>query len=582
MIDRKIIDEINEKTDIVGLVSEYVKLEKAGKNYRGLCPFHNDTNPSFSVSPERNIAKCFSCNEGGAPIRFYQKINNVPFMEAVYELGKRLNINIEYDSTKTPDLEEHYALKEAASFYHYYLLNSENGLKAQKELLKRGITLADIKTFNIGLAPDERQSVYTLLSKKDYSNTELESAGLIRIKDNFIQDIFFNRIMFPITDHLGRVVGFSGRSLDDQSPKYYNSPESIVFKKAEVLYNLHHALGEIRKHNKVVIHEGFFDCIASHKAGITYSVATMGTALTESHVTLLSNYTKNVIIAYDGDNPGIDAAIKTFPLFLKHRFRIDCLWIKDGSDPDDYYKKHGQEKYLELYKTLIDHYRFIYETAKQRLNLDNQNDQQTLKMTVRDMLKSAPNTTRDFYIDILATDLKVSKDSLKSLLYVQRQSPVAIKPKPKAFRIKEKYYRAELYLLIEMFKSRDNAKKIEAALDLRYVVNANVAKLRSLYVIKYLKVHDTYDEALFEAMIKAENEELYDTFLTVKALIPYGSPTPISDKQINDLIKTVKLVNQEKQYQDILKQIREEHESYQKTILLEKQRDTRIIKDQMK
>lgn len=581
MIDRKVIDEINEKTDIVGLVSEYVKLEKAGKNYKGLCPFHSDTNPSFSVSPERNIAKCFSCNEGGGPIRFYQKINNIPFMEAVYDLGKRLNIAIDYDQTKSPDLEEHFALKEAAQFYHYYLLNSEKGLEAQKVLKQRGITLEDIKTFNIGLAPDERQSVYNLLTQKEFTITELESAGLIKVNNNVISDVFLSRIMFPITDHLGRVVGFSGRSIGAQMPKYYNSPESIVFKKAEVLYNLHQAIPEIRKHGKVVIHEGFFDCIASHKAGITYSVASMGTALSDAHVSLLASYTKNVIVAYDGDNPGIEAAIKTFPLFMKHRFRIDCLWIKDKLDPDDYFNKFGKKKYLSLYENLLDHYAFIYETTKVNLNLTNQNDQQTLKLTVRDFLTYAPNTTKDFYLDRLAKDLNVSKDSLRSLLYVKGPALV-VKPKPKKRKFKYKYYRAEMFLLIEMFKDINNAKKIDQALGIRYVVDIDVAKLRSLYMLKYLAKHTTYDEALFVALIKQESEELYEAFTRVKDLVPYNSEKSLDDVKINELIQTVKLINEEKIYQEILQQIRSENESYQKTILLEKQRDKKIIIDQLK
>lgn len=581
MIDRKVIDEINEKTDIVGLVSEYVKLEKAGKNYKGLCPFHSDTNPSFSVSPERNFAKCFSCNEGGGPIRFYQKINNVPFMEAVYELGKRLNINIDYDATKAPDLEEHFALKEAAQFYHYYLLNSEKGLQAQKVLEKRGITLDDIKTFHIGLAPDEKQSVYQLLTQKDYTTTELESAGLISVKNNHITDVFSGRIMFPIIDHLGRVVGFSGRSMGNQQPKYYNSPESIVFKKAEVLYNLHNAIPEIRKHGKVVIHEGFFDCIASHKAGITYSVASMGTALSEAHVSLLGTYTKQVIVAYDGDNPGIEAAIKTFPLFMKHRFRIDCLWIKENLDPDDYYKNYGKDKYLALYKNLLDHYAFIYETSKHKLNLSNQNDQQTLKMIVRDFLSSAPNTTKDYYLETLSKDLKVSKSSLQSLLFV-KAAPKPIQPKPKRHQFKTKYYRAEMMLLVEMFKNSDNAKKIEHALGIRYVVDVDMVKLRSLYMIKYLPKYDTFNETLFTQLIEEESAELLDAFRRVQKLLVYPKAEPLDDHEINNLIQAVKLINEEKIYQELLAQIRQENEAYRKTILLEQLRDKRITIDHIK
>ncbi len=572
LIDKKIIDEINEKTDIVSLVSEYVKLEKAGKNFRGLCPFHSETNPSFSVSPEKNIAMCFSCKEGGRPIKFYQKINNIPYMQAVSELGKRLNIDIKYDSNKSPDLEEHYALKEAAQFYHYYLLNSENGLKAQEFLHKRGITKEEITTFNIGLAPSEQNSVYKLLTEKDYTNTELENAGLIHIsKDNFIKDVFVNRILFPITDEELRIVGFSGRSLGSEEPKYYNSPESLVFKKSEVLYNFSNALNEIKKHDKVIIHEGFFDVIKSHKAKLKYSVAVMGTALTNEHIKVLSKYTKNVIIAFDGDNAGIEAAIKAIPLFLRNKFRIDVLWIKEGLDPDDYYDKYGKESYLKLYDNLMDHYAFIYEVNKQKLNLKNQNDQEKLKLVVKDLLTYAPSTTKDFYIDKLATDLSVSKESLRGLYYYRQGEAVAPKIRPKKREIKWKYYRAEMFLLIEMFKDKDNAKRIDHALGLKYVVDVDIARLRSIYILKYLKLYKTYDEDKFLELISEKNSELVEPFLRVKDLIAYKNKEPLTDEQINELIKTVRMINEEKAYQDILEQIRKETEAYQKTILLEKQ-----------
>lgn len=575
MIDRKIIDEINEKTDIVSLVSEYVKLEKAGKNFRGLCPFHSETNPSFSVSPEKNIAMCFSCKEGGRPIKFYQKINNIPYMQAVSELGKRLNIDIKYDTNKSPDLEEHYALKDASQFYNYYLLNSENGLKAQEFLSKRGITKEDINTFNIGLAPMEQNSIYKLLTEKDYTKTELENAGLIHVsKDNYIKDVFINRILFPITDEEKRIVGFSGRSLGLEEPKYYNSPESLVFKKSEVLYNFSNALDEIKKKDKVIIHEGFFDVIKSHKAGLKYSVAVMGTALTNNHIKVLSKYTKNVIIAFDGDNAGIEAAIKAIPLFLRNKFRVDVLWIKEGLDPDDYYNKYGKDEYLKLYDNLLDHYAFIYEVNKQKLNLKNQNDQEKLKLVVKDLLTYASNTTKAIYIDKLANDLKVSKESLKELYYY-KPSEEKVRPSPrrksKKREVTWKYYRAEMFLLIEMFKNRDTAKKIHQALGLQYVVDGDILRLRVLYILDYMPRYKTYDEKKFVALINEKNSELMEAFLRVKDLIAYNEKKPLTDKEINDLIKTVRMVNKAKDYQNVLKEIEEETEAYQKTILLEKQ-----------
>ena len=311
--------------------------------------------------------------------------------------------------------------------------------------------------------------------------------------------------------------------------------------------------------------------IKSHKAKLKYSVAVMGTALTNEHIKVLSKYTKNVIIAFDGDNAGIEAAIKAIPLFLRNKFRIDVLWIKEGLDPDDYYDKYGKESYLKLYDNLMDHYAFIYEVNKQKLNLKNQNDQEKLKLVVKDLLTYAPSTTKDFYIDKLATDLSVSKESLRGLYYYRQGEAVAPKIRPKKREIKWKYYRAEMFLLIEMFKDKDNAKRIDHALGLKYVVDVDIARLRSIYILKYLKLYKTYDEDKFLELISEKNSELVEPFLRVKDLIAYKNKEPLTDEQINELIKTVRMINEEKAYQDILEQIRKETEAYQKTILLEKQ-----------
>lgn len=563
------VDEINEKTDIVSLVSEYVKLEKQGKNYKGLCPFHEDTNPSFSVSPERNIAKCFSCNEGGAPIRFYQKINHIPFSQAVYELGKRLNIDIDFDSSADPDLEEHLALKEAAIFYHYYLTNSENGKKVQEQLLKRGITLKEIKAFQIGLAPHERQSIYQLLIKKEFSKSELEHAGLIKEHNNIISDVFINRIMFPITDERSRVVGFSARSIQDEKPKYINSSESMVFKKQEVLYNFDAAIKELKKTNTLIIHEGFFDVIASYQAGLNTSVAVMGTALTEKHIKAIIAHTKNVIIAYDGDNAGIEAAKKAAQLLMRHQVRVNILRIPDQMDPDDYLRKQGKEKYVGLYKNVLDPYRFTYETTKEGLNLKNANDISILKDTVKTMLMRASASTKEHYINLLSTDLGVSVYSLNALFGGVKVKEIP-KKEQKVKVIPHKYYQAERLLFMEMLKSKENAIKIDQALNLNYVIDPNLLQLRTKYV-EYIKKHDIFKVETFKNILKKEinKEELLDAFEGILKMIEYTQEGPLDDESLDKLIKGFKDINDEKRYREIKKKIKEEPDAYQKTKLIE-------------
>lgn len=582
MIDKKIIDEINEKTDIVALVSEFVQLEKAGKNYRGVCPFHDDTNPSFIVSPEKNISKCFSCNEGGRPITFYQKIKNVSFRQATVELAERLGIKLEIEvASDYTKLKEHDALKEAQTMYRFNLTNTVSGEEALKYLQRRGLKKETVSHFNIGYSP-VNDVIYELLIKKDFTKDIILNTGLVVEHKNKMIDTFKGRVMFPITDEHGNTVGFSGRSLGEQGPKYYNSPESVVFKKGEVLYHLYEALGEIRKAKKVILHEGFFDCIASYEAGIKNTVATMGTALTLDQAKLIKKHTNHVIIAFDGDKAGIEATYKAIEVFKQVKIRVDILKLADKLDPDDYIKKYGKEKYLTLFTTkLQDPYAFTYETNKASLNLKNANDVAILKNVVRDMIVGASSNIREHYIKRLSEDLNVTVYSLSNLLRHQKQieEPEIKKTVVKTEKtLPNKFYIAERVLFINMLRDKETSKRIEHELGTYYVCDLNIVKLRMLLHFKYYQTYDFFDNQLFIAMVEEEqdNNILLETLNSVFTSAEYQDSFIYTEQDIEDNIKVLKTINQYKEYQTVYQEVKNETESYQKTILMEKQKEIKL------
>lgn len=573
-IDRHIIDEINEKTDIVALVSPYVNLVKKGKNYMGQCPFHDDKSPSFSVSPEKHLAKCMACGEGGSPIMFYQKIKNVSFPEAVKALATPLGIKVDVEVTENPTLKEHELLQEASTFYTYYLMNSAYGKTALSYLEKRGITTDDIKHFEIGLAPKEKDALYQILKNKGFDPTMMIELGLVKQReDGSYYDLMTKRITFPIHDPLGRVVGFSGRTLEDDPVKYLNTPETKIFKKGEVLYHLFQASKDIRMQKKVILYEGFFDVIASYKSGLGNAVATMGTALTKQHAELLKQVTKEVVIAYDGDKAGQQATMKAIPILEESRIRADVVSLKDGLDPDDFLKKYGKEAYQEAFKQTIDPLVFSYEFHKKGLDLNNSNDIQEFKQRIKKMLKFKDQSIQEIYYKRLAKDIGSSYDSVmpkETNFGTPDQKPVLPKPKPVVVKTLKKYYTAEIELFIAMTQDYDQAKRIEQALGTQYVADIDLFKLRNSLMLGYYKTYDLFDLETFKESLKAELLEALEQ--KVLNTILWRIKPLYNEENVTQLIAVMQKITDEKQYQQLLEAIKNEKESYSQTALVEQQK----------
>ncbi|HDK3410433.1 TPA: DNA primase [Staphylococcus aureus] len=359
-IDQSIINEIKDKTDILDLVSEYVKLEKRGRNYIGLCPFHDEKTPSFTVSEDKQICHCFGCKKGGNVFQFTQEIKDISFVEAVKELGDRVNVAVDIEATQSNSnvqiasddlqmIEMHELIQE---FYYYALTKTVEGEQALTYLQERGFTDALIKERGIGFAPDSSHFCHDFLQKKGYDIELAYEAGLLsRNEENFsYYDRFRNRIMFPLKNEQGRIVGYSGRTYTGQEPKYLNSPETPIFQKRKLLYNLDKARKSIRKLDEIVLLEGFMDVIKSDTAGLKNVVATMGTQLSDEHITFIRKLTSNITLMFDGDFAGSEATLKTGQHLLQQGLNVFVIQLPSGMDPDEYIGKYGNDAFTAFVK----------------------------------------------------------------------------------------------------------------------------------------------------------------------------------------------------------------------------------------
>ncbi|MGQ9799850.1 MAG: DNA primase [Ignavibacterium sp.] len=351
------IEEIRNAVNIVDVISEYVQLKKRGRNYIGLCPFHSEKTPSFTVSDEKQIYHCFGCHNGGNVYKFLMEYKKISFIEAVQELAEQLGIELNYDQSTFEGQTEQEILfdinTEVARYFSNNLLNDEEGQIARDYFQKRNIKVQTIRAFGLGYALNGWENLVSFLKQK---NIDLEKAlqlGLIgRNKDGRVYDKLVGRIIFPIFSPNGRVIAFAGRKLrdDDTGAKYINSPESIIYVKGRVLYGLSFTKDEIRKLDKAIIVEGYMDLISLYQAGIKNVVAVSGTALTDEQAQLLSRYTKNVVLLFDADTAGIAASMRSIEILLRKDFDVKIATLPSGEDPDSFVNKYGKEEFEETVK----------------------------------------------------------------------------------------------------------------------------------------------------------------------------------------------------------------------------------------
>jgi DNA primase len=352
------IEEVRNAANIVDVISEYVSLRKRGKNYLGLCPFHNEKTPSFTVSSEKQIFHCFGCHAGGNVFKFLMDYKKISYVEAIQELADEFGITIEYDEKYVEIQSEQEILYDintvAAKYFSNNLLSASEGETARKYFAERKLKQQSLRSFGLGYSYSARDSFVKYAKENKLDLDKCIHLGLIgRYDDGNYYDKFSSRIIFPIFSPNGRVVAFAGRIFDDREnwAKYLNSPESSIYHKGKILYGLSHAKDEIRRQNKAILVEGYMDLISLHQSGIKNVVAVSGTALTEDQIQLLSRYTKNVILLFDADNAGIKASMRSIELLLKQEMEVRVISLPKGEDPDSFVNNFGKEKFEELVKS---------------------------------------------------------------------------------------------------------------------------------------------------------------------------------------------------------------------------------------
>jgi DNA primase len=411
-IPEEIIERVKAEANIVDVVSDYVRLRRSGKNWTGLCPFHDDKKPSFAVEPVKGIYRCFSCGKGGNVYTFLMEINGWTFPESVRNLAQGLGIEIPEDAKDAKEYSENErlaaAVRDAAKFY-YRTLRSEAGVAAQAYFKTRGFTEETIKAFALGYAPDEWESLLTYLTSIGYTPGELERAGLLIKREGRSgwYDRFRGRTMFPIFTATGRIAGFGARRMseDPAQPKYINSPETPIYQKSRLLYGLYQAKDAIRKSGLALFVEGYADVISLHQAGVRTAIATSGTAMAKEHAELIARYCSRVVLVFDSDKAGQSATERGIDVLLKQGLDVSVLRLPDGEDPDTFIRKFGAKEFETRVTSSISFLEFRARALKEAGDFDSPNRATEAIRSIVTTISLIPDQLkRELYLQKLAAD----------------------------------------------------------------------------------------------------------------------------------------------------------------------------------
>lgn len=445
-IPEEVIERIKEQNDIVDIISENVRLKKSGRNYMGLCPFHNDKSPSFSISQEKQIYKCFSCGEAGNVLTFIMKYKKLTFLEAAKYLADKANISLQIlgqeDNKISQKKELLYKVNVEAA--RYYFANLQKNKNAKEYFLKRGIKEETIKRFGLGYSYDSWQGLINYLKTRGYNDNILSEAGLVSKseKKGNIYDRFRNRVMFPVFNVKGEVIGFGGRVLDDSKPKYLNSPETMIFQKGINLYGLNFAIKNKLEQDYIVIVEGYMDLIALHQYGITNTVASLGTALTVNQARLLKRYVNKVIISYDSDLAGQTATLRGLEILRNTGFDVKVLTVPQGKDPDEFVRNNGKEAFLRLAKDALPLIDYRIKKASEGIDLKNGNELIKYGEKFAEILADLNPIEKDVYIKKISEETSIKEQALYDLL----SQVMAKNQKENNFMNKKEYFGTKLYV----------------------------------------------------------------------------------------------------------------------------------------
>ncbi len=492
----EIIDEIRQNNDIVDVISQYVHLKRSGRNFFGLCPFHNEKSPSFSVSPDKQIFHCFGCGVGGNVYTFLMKIEGINFIEAIQMLAERANINLPTLENNADTAKEELKAKVykvnafTADFYHKNLYLPTAKI-AQEYVKKRKLSNETLKSFQIGFS-GKFDELYQELKKQGFQEREILESGLVNKneKGQYI-DRYRNRLMFPICDVRGKVIAFGGRVLDDSKPKYINSPENVVYSKGRNLFGLNVAKkGDL---SKILIVEGYMDVISLHQRGITNVVAPLGTALTQQQGWLLRKNAQQIILSFDSDEAGLTAKMRALEILQNMGCDIRILQMEGAKDPDEFIIKYGNARFLNLVDKALSVIEFKVRLLKRNLNLENVNDKIKFLNEIAKLISKIDNTIeREVYIEKIAKEYEISKEAIyaevNKLTYsdkkdekvLEKTKPVLLHKKTEEQQVSETIKKRENTILSILLTGNENLYQIIkqniSAEDFKYELNKEIAK----------------------------------------------------------------------------------------------------------
>ncbi|CAN5142429.1 DNA primase [soil metagenome] len=517
------VAQIREKIDIVQLLSEYITVKKAGRNFKANCPFHNEKSPSFMISPERGMWHCFGCQKGGDAYSFLMEYEHMDFPEALRFLAKRAGVELD----QSPQQTQNYSKKEqiyklnslAAEYYHYLLTKHKAGAQALAYITNRVVNPKVIESFKIGYAPHTRNSLSQyLIKKKQFMAEDLIEAGLAYFRGRDITDFFWGRIIFPLYDHRDNVVGFSGRILTDTAtgPKYINTRETLVYHKGDLFFGLNMTKDAIRKQNQAIIVEGEFDVLSCFQHGVGNVVAVKGTALTENQVNLLARFAQKITICFDGDSAGKEAIKRSLPIIEKKGLTTTVIVIPNGKDPDESLKDN-EGLFKKAVKEDITIYDYLLDQAVKSVDIESPDGKKQVADEMLKVISLIQNEIiKEHYLRKLSQVLETTYESITKEL--QRLQSKIIAPREKAVEEEMKKSREEIieeYLIALILQSPDPKHAFDnvAAILTEFLSKERAYQKIIYHLLEYFQEYEKFDSNHFGQIIPAELLSVYSSSL---------------------------------------------------------------------
>lgn len=570
VISDEVIEKIRQENDIVDIVSEYVQLKKQGRNYFGLCPFHNENTPSFSVTKDKQIFHCFGCGKGGNVITFLREVESFTFMETIRFLAERVQMEL----PDIPDKKESSLSQESASilsayewirkYYHHLLKYAEEGEQAKKYLEERGLSSSAIDAFGLGYAPLNSDVTVDFLKQKGFHTQTLVKAGLISTHDNqHFRDVFRGRVIYPINNHLGKTVAFSGRALTENGPKYYNSPEHELFQKGKLLFNFDLAKKYIRKQQKAVLFEGSMDVIQAYQFGVYNGVATLGTSLTMHQAKLLYRYAEEVILCYDADEAGVEASFKAANLLRDVGCAVRIVHLPDEYDPDQFIQTEGIKAFKERLRVSDTYFSFYMRYQRKKYQMQSDSDRiNYLEDITKELAHITSPIERDFYVKEIADEFNLSTEIIYSDIEKYEKVNNAYRKNNQQHnsntsrrqqwglnesRLRPAFEKAERMLLAYMFADSYILEKVRDTIGVHFNIEEHKIILTHLYAL-YEESDDINVSKLINKITDADLQKTI-TEIAMLEVNPY-----MEEQEINDYIHLIQQENKDVAYLKTLKQ----------------------------